>query len=84
MAHILFILDSALIEEETEGQRGKMTSGGSQSNREAEAGFQSGFQTGTPDQCYYSHTPSQLKRNPKISALGVSRVVWPKSTGGGI
>ena len=45
-----FLLDSALTEEETEGQRGKMTRGSLQSNTEAE--FQSGFQTGTPDQCF--------------------------------
>ena len=47
-----FLSDSTLTEEETEGQRGKMTCGGLQSNTEAEAEFQSGFQTGTPDQCF--------------------------------
>ena len=36
-----FLSDSALTEEETEGQRGKMTCGSLQSNTEAE--FQSGF-----------------------------------------
>lgn len=40
VAYILFLLDGAVIEEETEDQRGKVTSGRSQSIREAKSGFQ--------------------------------------------
>lgn len=54
VAHIIFLLDSIVIKEETEGQRGKTTSRRSQSNREAEPGPPSGFQTGTPDPLHCS------------------------------
>lgn len=55
VAHIVFLLDGVVLEEEAEGQRGKVTSRRSQSTREAEEGFsqvsrlESQVNSATPD-----------------------------------
>ena len=63
VAQIPFLLDSVVIEEETGSQRGK-TARSSESNREADSGLQSGFQTGIPDQRYCSRQLHSQKEIP--------------------
>lgn len=79
----MLLLDSVVIKEETEGQREKTTRRSSQSNREAEPGPPSGFQTGTPDLLPSPAAPQSCTAEKKSKSEGTVCFHCGKSPGGG-